>query len=55
MSFTLRELLLHYIGLLAIFSPVAAISPFMDLTSQYPRKIQLKIAFRASLFAFSFC
>ncbi len=52
--FTFNELLLHYVALVAIFSPVAAIVPFISVTGGYPKKIQHKIAGRAALISFLF-
>lgn len=54
MTFSFKELLLHYIGLVAIFSPVAAIVPFIDIAGHYPKNIQHKIAARVSVISVLF-
>lgn len=53
-TFTINDLLLHYVGLLAIFSPVAAIVPFIGITGNYPKNIQHKIAARVAFISFLF-
>lgn len=53
-AFTFNDLLLHYVGLVAIFSPVAAIVPFISVTSAYPKRVQHKIAARAALISVLF-
>ncbi len=49
MTFTIQEFVLQYVGLLAIFSPVAAIVPFISIAGNYPRNIQRKFALRAAV------
>ncbi len=53
-AYTLNELLLHYIGLVAIFSPVAAIVPFINVTGHYSKTIQHKIARRVAVISLLF-
>lgn len=47
----LRQVLLFQIALFSMFSPFAVIAPFVNLTTEYPRRIQRKMAFRVSLFS----
>lgn len=49
-SLTLNQILLYQISLLAMLSPLGIIGPFSAMSSDYPRKIQRKMAFRVSLY-----
>ena len=49
MMSTLRQIILFQIALFSMFSPFAVIAPFVNLTLEYPRRIQRKMAFRVSL------
>jgi len=54
MTFTFNELVLHFTGLVAIFSPVAAIAPYIGVAGHFSRKIQHKLAWRVALYSFLF-
>ena len=51
MNFTFREILLHTIGLIALFSPMAAIAPFIDNTARFSRSIQKRISLKVTVYA----
>ncbi|RKX81255.1 MAG: hypothetical protein DRP70_08020 [Spirochaetes bacterium] len=54
MIFTINDIILHIIALIALFSPMAAISPYIALTAHYPRKIQRRISFKVTAYSVIF-
>ncbi len=48
---TLRQIVLFQTALFSMFSPFAVIAPFVNLTSEYPHRIQRKMTFRVSFFS----
>lgn len=54
MTFSLNDILLHTVGLIALFSPMAAIAPFIDHTAHFPRPIQRKISLKVTIYSMIF-
>jgi multiple antibiotic resistance protein len=54
MTFSVNELILHFTGLVAIFSPVAAIAPYIGVAGHFDRKVQHRLSWRVALFSFLF-
>lgn len=46
-----RQIFLFQIALFSMFSPFAVIAPFVNMTSEYSRRIQYRMAFRVSLYS----
>jgi len=49
--FSFKELALHLVGLIAIFSPVAAIAPYINISGHFESRVQRKLAFRVALYS----
>lgn len=54
MTFSFSGILLHTVGLIALFSPMAAIAPFIDYTAHLPRPIQRRISLKVTLYSVIF-
>lgn len=46
--------MLHTVGLIALFSPMAAIAPFIEHTAHFPRPIQRKISLKVTVYSVIF-
>ncbi|MBN2051378.1 MAG: MarC family protein [Spirochaetales bacterium] len=51
MIISIRQILVFQIALFSMFSPFSVIAPFVNLTMDYSRKIQHRMAFRVALFS----
>lgn len=54
MTFSFSDILLHTVGLIALFSPMAAIAPFIDYTAHLPRPIQRRISLKVTVYSVIF-
>jgi len=54
MMFTVNDILLHTVGLIALFSPMAALAPYIDQTARFSRKVQRKVSLKVTIYSMIF-